>query len=144
MTWISYRGPGRSRWWLWSSRPALQTWPRSYVAMPLSLSLILIVVDIGLPGGSRYRGNLYRGTIKLLFQTFRNTKEVRQMEPIEYTTMAWTDDEEHLLKQLNELGAQGWEVCAQGDVRTGRVVIGRVDPREHKGHVLLLKRHEEA
>ena len=66
------------------------------------------------------------------------------MEPIEYMTLAWTDDEQQLLKQLNELGAQGWEACAQGDVRTGRVVIGRVDPRGREDHVLLLKRHKEA
>lgn len=65
------------------------------------------------------------------------------MEPIEYKTTAWTDDVDQMLKQLNELGAQGWEVCAQ-EARTGRVVIGRVDPRGHEGHVLLLKRRKEA
>jgi hypothetical protein len=66
------------------------------------------------------------------------------MEPIEYKMMAWTDDAEQLLKQLNELGAQGWEACAQGKVTMGKVVIGRVDPHGHAGHVLLLKRHKEA
>jgi hypothetical protein len=66
------------------------------------------------------------------------------MEPIEYTTMAWTDDAEQMLKQLNELGAQGWEACAQGNARTDRAVIGRVNPRVHEGHVLILKRHKQA
>jgi hypothetical protein len=65
------------------------------------------------------------------------------MEPIEYKTMTWADDAARMLMQLNELGAQGWEVCAQGNARTGRVVIGRVDPR-HEGQVLLLKRHKDA
>jgi hypothetical protein len=65
------------------------------------------------------------------------------MEPIEYKTMAWADDAERMLTLLNELGAQGWEVCAQEKASTGRVVIGRVAPR-HEGQVLLLKRHKEA
>lgn len=65
------------------------------------------------------------------------------MEPIEYEIMAWTDDAEELLKQLNELGAQGWEACAQGKVRTGKVVIGRAGTHGHESDVLLLKRHKE-
>lgn len=65
------------------------------------------------------------------------------MEPIEYETVAWADDAARMLKQLNELGAQGWEVCAQGNARMGRAVIGRVDP-QHESRVLLLKRHKEA
>jgi hypothetical protein len=48
------------------------------------------------------------------------------------------------LKQLNELGAQGWEACAQGNARTDSMVIGRVNPQVHEGHVLLLKRRKEA
>jgi hypothetical protein len=65
------------------------------------------------------------------------------MERFEYKIMAWPDDLARMLKQLDELGAQGWEVCAQGNARTGRVVIGRVDSRRDS-QVLLLKRHEEA
>ncbi len=65
------------------------------------------------------------------------------MELIEYMTMAWADDAAQVLKQLNELGAQGWEACALGNVRTGTAAIGRVDPR-HEGQVLVLKRHKEA
>jgi hypothetical protein len=66
------------------------------------------------------------------------------MDPIEYKTMAWTDDVEQMLKQLNELGAQGWEACAQGNARTDSMVIGRVNPQVHEGRVLLLKRRKEA
>jgi hypothetical protein len=79
----------------------------------------------------------------LLPQTFRHTKEVRQMELIEYKTVAWIADTARVLRQLNELGAQGWEVCAQGNVKTGSAVIGRVDPRRD-GQVLVLKRHKAA
>jgi hypothetical protein len=49
-----------------------------------------------------------------------------------------------MVKLLNEVGAQGWEVCAQGSAKTGGMVIGRVDPRVHEGQVLLLKRHNNA
>jgi len=63
------------------------------------------------------------------------------MEPIEYKTMAWADDAARMLTQLSELGAEGWEVCAQMNARTGTTVIGRVDPRHE---VLLLKRHKQA
>ena len=67
------------------------------------------------------------------------------MEPIEYKTMAWTaDDVAHMLEQLNELGAQGWEVCAQGNARTGSEVIGRLPPGLHEVQLLLLKRHKAA
>jgi hypothetical protein len=65
------------------------------------------------------------------------------MEHLEYKVMAWPDDLAQMLKQLDELGAQGWEVCAQGYTRTGRVVIGRVNPQP-ESHMLLLKRHVEA
>ncbi len=50
------------------------------------------------------------------------------MELIEYMTMAWADDAAQVLKQLNELGAQGWEACALGNVRTGTAAIGLVGP----------------
>lgn len=67
------------------------------------------------------------------------------MEPFEYKTMAWAaDDVARMLEQLNELGAQGWEVCAQGNARTGSAVIGRVPPEVHEGQLLLLKRHNAA
>jgi hypothetical protein len=64
------------------------------------------------------------------------------MEPVEYKTIAWTDDATQMLRRLNEFGAQGWEVCAQGDARTGRMVIGRVEPHR-ESQVLPLKRHKE-
>ena len=68
------------------------------------------------------------------------------MEPVEYKTMTWAaDDVSRMLEQLNELGAQGWEVCAQGNARTGSKVIGRVPPDLHEeGQLLLLKRHKAA
>lgn len=67
------------------------------------------------------------------------------MEPFEYKTMTWTaDDVARMLQQLNELGAQGWEVCAQGSTRTGSQVIGRVPPELHEDQLLLLKRHKVA
>ena len=44
------------------------------------------------------------------------------MEPIEYKTVAQADSLAGMLDQLNELGAQGWEVCAQE--------IGRASCRE--------------
>jgi hypothetical protein len=70
-------------------------------------------------------------------------QEVGQVEPIEYKTMAWADhDTARMLEQLNELGAQGWEVCAEANARTGSEVIGRVAPW-HEGQLLLLKRHKE-
>jgi hypothetical protein len=65
------------------------------------------------------------------------------MEPIGYQTMDWADDAARMLTQLNQLGAQGWEVCAQGHARTGNVVIGRVSPK-HESQVLVLKRRKEA
>jgi hypothetical protein len=65
------------------------------------------------------------------------------VEPIEYKTMACADDAARMLEQLNELGAQGWEVCAEANARTGSKVIGRVAPR-HEVQVLLLKRHKGA
>jgi hypothetical protein len=65
------------------------------------------------------------------------------VEPIEYKTIACADDEARMLQELNELGAQGREVCAEANARTGSRVIGRVAPW-HEGQVLLLKRHKEA
>ena len=65
------------------------------------------------------------------------------MEPIEYKTMACTDDAARMLEQLNELGAHGWEVCAEANARTGSKVIGRVAPW-HEVPVLLRKRHNKA
>lgn len=67
------------------------------------------------------------------------------MEPFEYKTMTWTaDDVARMLEQLNELGTQGWEVCAQGSTRTGGRVIGRVPRELHESQLLLLKRHKVA
>jgi hypothetical protein len=65
------------------------------------------------------------------------------METIEYRTMACADDAARMLEQLNEFGAQGWEVCAETNARADSKVIGRVAPR-HEVHMLLLKRHKEA
>lgn len=64
------------------------------------------------------------------------------MELFEYQTMAWTDDIAHMLEQLNEAGAHGWEVCAQGNSKTGRWVIGRVPPQPNEAELLLLKRRK--
>ena len=59
--------------------------------------------------------------------------------------MAWTaDDVARMLEQLNALGAQGWEVCAQGNTKTGSQVIGRVPPELHEAQLLLLKRRKLA
>jgi hypothetical protein len=67
------------------------------------------------------------------------------VEPFEYKSMDWNaDDVARMLKQLNELGAQGWEVCAQGNTMTGSQVIGRVPPELHEGQLLLLKRRKVA
>ena len=67
------------------------------------------------------------------------------MEPFEYQTMTWaTDDVPRMLEKLNELGTQGWEVCAQGNARTGSYVIGRVPPEPHEAQLLLLKRRVAA
>lgn len=67
------------------------------------------------------------------------------METFEYTTMAWTaDDVARMLEQLDALGAQGWEVCAQGNAKTGSQVIGRVSPELHEEQLLLLKRRKVA
>jgi hypothetical protein len=70
---------------------------------------------------------------------------VRQVEIFEYKTMAWTaHDAAHMLEQLNELGVQGWEVCAEGNETTGVQVIGRVPPELHQAQLLLLKRRKVA
>jgi hypothetical protein len=67
------------------------------------------------------------------------------VEPLEYKTMPWTaDDAAGMLDQLNELGAQGWEVCAQGNARVGSELIGRLPPGLHEVQLLLLKRHKTA
>lgn len=67
------------------------------------------------------------------------------MESFEYKTMAWTaNDVARMLEQLNALGAQGWEVCAQGNAKTGSRVIGRVSPELHEAQLLLLKRRKVA
>jgi len=63
------------------------------------------------------------------------------VEPIEYKTVAQADSLAGMLDQLNELGAQGWEVCAQASARTGIETVGRVAPRHQ---VLLLKRHKDS
>lgn len=68
-----------------------------------------------------------------------------QVEPFEYKTMTWnSDDVARMLEQLNELGAQGWEVCAQGNARTGSEVIGRLPPEIHEAQLLILKRRKAA
>lgn len=65
------------------------------------------------------------------------------MEPIEYMTMARDDDDvARMLERLNELGAQGWEVCASVSPRADREVIGRMKPRQVE--LLLLKRRKAA
>lgn len=66
------------------------------------------------------------------------------MELFEYQTMAWTDDVARMLEQLKEAGAQGWEVCAQGNAKTGSWVIGRVPPQVNEAQLLLLKRRKAA
>ena len=67
------------------------------------------------------------------------------MESFEYTTMAWAaDDVTRMLEELNALGAQGWEVCAQGNAKTGSQVIGRVPPELHEAQLLLLMRRKVA
>lgn len=38
----------------------------------------------------------------------KHSEEARQVEPIEYMTMACDDDAAHMIERLNELGAQGW------------------------------------
>ena len=62
------------------------------------------------------------------------------MEPIEYKTIVRADDIPHLVEQLNELGAQGWEVCDHVNTRMANEV-GFVTPRHE---VLVLKRHKQA
>ena len=76
-------------------------------------------------------------------RTGRQIQEVAQVEDIEYRTVACADDAARMLQQLNELGVQGGEVCAETNARTGSKVIGRVAPW-HEVHVLLLKRHNKA
>jgi hypothetical protein len=109
-----------------------------------------------------YRSILYRGTIFLLVQTFRHSRRLEggrlarcimqfssagrlipgggQMEPIEYKTVVRADDVARMVEQLNELGAQGWEVCDHVNTRMANEV-GFVTPRHE---VLVLKRHKEA
>jgi len=64
------------------------------------------------------------------------------VEPIEYMTMARDDDVARMLERLNELGVQGWEVCASVHATGGDQVGGRTPP--HQIELLLLKRHKAA
>jgi hypothetical protein len=61
------------------------------------------------------------------------------VEPIEYKTIARTDDVARMVEQLNELGTQGWEVCGHANARAASEMPW-VTPRHE---VLLLKRHKE-
>ena len=50
---------------------------------------------------------------------------VHDTEPIEYMTTAWDGDNiARMLDRLNELGAQGWKVCAPVHAKAGSDVIG--------------------
>lgn len=62
------------------------------------------------------------------------------MESVEYQTVAWTNDAARMLKQLNELGAQGWEVCGHAATRADNEIPWLTARHE----VLLLKRRNEA
>jgi len=62
------------------------------------------------------------------------------VEPIEYKTIVRAADVARMVEQLNELGAQGWEVCGRVNTRMAHE-IGFVTPRHE---VLVLKRHKEA
>ncbi|MGO9079988.1 MAG: hypothetical protein ACLQDY_13235 [Streptosporangiaceae bacterium] len=68
------------------------------------------------------------------------------MEPVEYRALGWgeEDDVSGMLGRLNELGAEGWEVCGAVRARTGKEVIGMVEPAIHHGQFLLLKRRKAA
>jgi len=68
------------------------------------------------------------------------------VEPVEYMTLGWGDEAEveDMLAQLNELGAQGWEVCAAVTSRVREPVVGLVPPSGPQGQFLLLKRHKAA
>ena len=67
------------------------------------------------------------------------------MESIEYMTTAWDGDNVvRMLDSLNELGAQGWTVCASVNAKAGSDVIGRVQPGIHQVQLLLLQRNREA
>ncbi len=69
-----------------------------------------------------------------------------QVEPVEYMTLGWGEEADvaDMLGQLNELGVQGWEVCAAVSSRVSEQVIGQVQPSGHHGQFLLLKRHKAA
>ena len=70
---------------------------------------------------------------------------VHHTEPIEYMTTAWDGDNiARMLDRLNELGAQGWKVCAPVHAKAGSDVIGRVQPGLHQVQLLLLERHRTA
>jgi hypothetical protein len=62
------------------------------------------------------------------------------VEPIEYKTIARADDLARMVEQLNELGAQGWEVCDHVNARMAKE-IGFLSARHE---VLVLKRRKEA
>jgi hypothetical protein len=68
------------------------------------------------------------------------------VEPVEYMTLGWGDEADvaDMLGQLNELGAQGWKVCAAVSSRVSDPVVGLVSPSGHHGQFLLLKRHKAA
>ena len=54
------------------------------------------------PGDARDRPTTRQETVP------STSEEARQVEPIEYMTMACDDDAAHMIERLNELGAQGW------------------------------------
>lgn len=68
------------------------------------------------------------------------------MEPVEYMTLGWGEEADvaDMLGQLNELGAQGWEVCAAVSSRVSEQPVGQVQPSGNHGQFLLLKRHKAA
>jgi hypothetical protein len=67
------------------------------------------------------------------------------VERIEYMTTVWDGDNiAQMLDSLNELGTQGWKVCALVNAKAGSDVIGRVQPGVHQVQLLLLERDKEA
>ena len=66
------------------------------------------------------------------------------MEPVEYMTLGWGEEADvaDMLGQLNELGTQGWEVCAAVSSRVSEQVVELVSPTGLHGQFLLLKRHK--
>jgi len=67
------------------------------------------------------------------------------VERIEYMTTIWDGDNiAQMVNSLNELGTQGWKVCALVNAKEGSNVIGRVQPGVHQVQLLLLERNREA